>query len=492
MRFRNAKLVTVEPVVFLYMFATYLLVFVMPLYVINRYQTESLVAALKKNLSVNNTVLCTSLAYPKNQSFVCISNQDLANCSNSSGSDGSVVERSTTLILLANVAGQLPSVFVALISGPMSDRVGRKPLMVALSLAGVLSAGVVLAIMYLDLSVYYFVLCYFINSLGGGSTGLFFSYLADISSPRWITYRIGFAEGMLVLSIALCTAAGGAWIGSSNCYYPYIAWLMLASYLAVLLYVLVFLPESLAREERQRRHAIAGHRSGLRSVFRGLEIVFMPGHSRWRISTHLYTLGIIYLIATGLSSVNTLYFTHSPLQWGSELIGLYNATFFLTHGAALIFLLPILVTFKLHDSIISLVGMTFSALMAILNIFVQRKWQMFAIGTVVGLEAIAAPPMRSMLSASVNPSDQGAIFSVVAVVQSICSMIGTVVFLLTYSHILTAGWPAGTVFSLTAFFAASTLPLSIVLFLCRNKKGAKYEAPPISEEKKGLLIPSSL
>eukprot|EP00731_Ephydatia_muelleri_P023188 Em0015g771a len=415
MRFRNAKLVTVEPVVFLYMFATYLLVFVMPLYVINRYQTESLVAALKKNLSVNNTVLCTSLAYPKNQSFVCISNQDLANCSNSSGSDGSVVERSTTLILLANVAGQLPSVFVALISGPMSDRVGRKPLMVALSLAGVLSAGVVLAIMYLDLSVYYFVLCYFINSLGGGSTGLFFSYLADISSPRWITYRIGFAEGMLVLSIALCTAAGGAWIGSSNCYYPYIAWLMLASYLAVLLYVLVFLPESLAREERQRRHAIAGHRSGLRSVFRGLEIVFMPGHSRWRISTHLYTLGIIYLIATGLSSVNTLYFTHSPLQWGSELIGLYNATFFLTHGAALIFLLPILVTFKLHDSIISLVGMTFSALMAILNIFVQRKWQMFAIGTVVGLEAIAAPPMRSMLSASVNPSDQvAAIFTPVA------------------------------------------------------------------------------
>eukprot|EP00731_Ephydatia_muelleri_P023194 Em0015g777a len=187
----------------------------------------------------------------------------------------------------------------------MSDRVGRKPLMVALSLAGVLSAGVVLAIMYLDLSVYYFVLCYFINSLGGGSTGLFFSYLADISSPRWITYRIGFAEGMLVLSIALCTAAGGAWIGSSNCYYPYIAWLMLASYLAVLLYVLVFLPESLAREERQRRHAIAGHRSGLRSVFR--------------------------------------------------------------------------------------------------------------VGTVVGLEAIAAPPMRSMLSASVNPSDQvAAIFTPVA------------------------------------------------------------------------------
>ena len=40
-------------------------------------------------------------------------------------------------------------------------------------------------------------------------------------------------------------------------------------------------------------------------------------------------------------------------------------------------------------------------------------------------------------------------------------MIASVTFSLMYGHILKAGWPAGTVFSLTAFFAASTLPFSM-------------------------------
>ena len=55
----------------------------------------------------------------------------------------------------------------------------------------------------------------------------------------------------------------------------------------------------------------------------------------------------------------------------------------------------------------------------------------------------------------------GAIFSMVAVVQSICSVLSIVAFSSMYGHILKAGWPAGTVFSLTAFFAASTLPLAM-------------------------------
>ena len=252
--------------------------------------------------------------------------------------------------------------------------------MLALSISGALSAGIILLIMYLRLDIHFFVLVYFVNSLGGGTPVLFtstFSYIADFSSARWMTYRIGFAEGILVLSIAASTAVGGAWIKNSDCYFPNLAWLMLAGYLAIAIYVLLFLPESLSREERLRRRMLAGNPPGCRSILRGLEIVFMPGHSRWRLWIFLYVLGIIYLVASGLNTVNTLYFTHPPLQWGSELIGLYNTVFFMMHGVALVFVLPILVAVKLHDSIISFAGMTFSAAMAILNIFVRSTWQMF-------------------------------------------------------------------------------------------------------------------
>ena len=55
----------------------------------------------------------------------------------------------------------------------------------------------------------------------------------------------------------------------------------------------------------------------------------------------------------------------------------------------------------------------------------------------------------------------GAIFSVVASVQSICSVIASLAYAQMDDRILKAGWPAGTVFSLTAFFAASTLPFTM-------------------------------
>ena len=264
-RLRQRKIVTVEPVIFLYIFAYYLMSFSSQLYIINQYQAETLVRAVLKNSS---NIRCRDLAY-HNRSFVCISNDDLTNCSNNSGSGDSAEERSNTLILVTNLAGQIPSVFVALVCGPISDRVGRRPMMLALSISGALSAGIFLVIMYLRLDIHFLVLASFVSSLGGGIPGLLtasFSYIADFSSSKWMTYRIGFAEGMLFMGAGLSSAVGGVWLKSSDCYYPYIALLVLAIYLVIGMYVVLYLPESIGRQERLKRHTLGGHPSGCRSI----------------------------------------------------------------------------------------------------------------------------------------------------------------------------------------------------------------------------------
>ena len=420
---RQWKIVTVEPVIFLCCFAAALIFFTSQLYIINQYQAEMLVASVSKNSS---DARCRDLAYP-NRSFVCITNDALNNCTNSTNGDV-VEERSNTLILVTNMASTIPSVLVALVCGPISDRVGRRPLMLALTFFGSLSAAVFLIVMHFRLDIHYLVLVAFVNSLGGGLPGLLtasFSYITDFSSGKWMTYRIGFAECMLFLGAGLSYVLGGVWLKSSDCYYPYMIWLVLASYLATGIYILLYLPESLDRTERLRRHALSGHPSGFRSILRGLEIVFMPGHSRWRLWSFLYVLGVIYFIATGVSAVTTLYFSNPPLQWGPDLIGYYSIMAFTMHGAALVFLLPILIALKVHDAAISFVGLSFSAVMAVLNIFVKETWQMFtskspssckactspclclSVGILVSIEAIAAPPIRSMVSKSVHPSDKG-------------------------------------------------------------------------------------
>ena len=376
-RFRQLKIMTVEPVIFLHVFASTLMSFIFQMYTINQHQAVTLVAAVSKNSSHAH---CRDLAYP-NRSFVCITIQDLSNCTNSSASYDGVEERTSTLILVTNVAGQILSILVALFCGPISDRVGRKPMMLVLSVSGTLSAGIVLVIMYLKLDVYFFILASFVSSLGGGTPVLIttcFSYITDISSGKWLTYRIGIAEGMLLLSAGLCTTVAGVWLNRSNCFYPYVIWLVLSAFLAIGVYVVLYLPESLSIGERLRKRALTSNQPmGWRTILRGLSIVFLPGHSRWRLWLLVYMLGGIYFISSGLGAVSNLYLTHLPLQWGAELIGYYDLVVSILHGFALIFLLPTLVALTLHDSVISFVGMLFCASMAVLTIFVKTTWQMF-------------------------------------------------------------------------------------------------------------------
>lgn len=376
-RFRQLKIMTVEPVLFLYIFAASMMSFVFQMYTINQHVSATLVTTISKNSSDAH---CRDLAYP-NRSFVCISTQAFLNCTNSTASYDIVEEQTSTLILVSGVAGQILSILVALVCGPISDKVGRKPMMLVLSVSGALSAGINLVIMYLKLDIHYFILSSLVSSLGGGIPALIticFSYISDISSGKWLTYRIGVGEGMLFLSAGLCSTVAGVWLNRSNCFYPYIMWLVLAAFLTIGVYVVLYLPESLSGEERLRRRELMGDRPlGWKILLRGLAIVFLPGHSRWRLWLLVYMLGVVYFIASGISSVNNLYLTHPPLNWGPELIGYYDLLISILHGVALVFILPALVALTLHDSLISFVGMLFCASMAVLNIFVQTTWQMF-------------------------------------------------------------------------------------------------------------------
>ena len=186
--------------------------------------------------------------------------------------------------------------------------------MLVLSVSGTLSAGIVLVIMYLKLDVYFFILASFVSSLGGGTPVLIttcFSYITDISSGKWLTYRIGIAEGMLLLSAGLCTTVAGVWLNRSNCFYPYVIWLVQSAFLAIGVYVVLYLPESLSIGERLRKQALTSNQPmGWRTILRGLSIVFLPGHSRWRLWLLVYMLGGIYFISSGLGAVSNLYLTH--------------------------------------------------------------------------------------------------------------------------------------------------------------------------------------
>lgn len=138
---------------------------------------------------------------------------------------------------------------------------------------------------------------------------------------------------------------------------------------------------------------------------------------------------IFYLNAVGATSINTLYLLHGPLAWNPGIIGVYQSISEFVHGIALIVLLSFLVIIGLPDALIVLLGMIWATALFTAQGLVRVTAQMFigellglyvihkyishhfliltAVGIVQGGEAIARPPLRSLMSKAVAVEDQG-------------------------------------------------------------------------------------
>ncbi len=113
-------------------------------------------------------------------------------------------------------------------------------------------------IVWFHLDPYFFILANLFTGLGGDFTGVLagsFSYIADISSPKWRTFRIGVIECMLSIGGALGQILSGYLLSVTDCYFLPLMGVVVLCCLASLLWVILLVPESLSQEERLKRIA---------------------------------------------------------------------------------------------------------------------------------------------------------------------------------------------------------------------------------------------
>ena len=359
--FRKKKIITVEPVLFLYMFGLYLLLSVDEQYIFNRYGRDEFRNELNYSGPFN---FCMSTT--------------LLNAEVGRGAGDKVEEDTSYLDLYVGVAGQLPAIFAALLYGPLSDRIGRKPIMLIIALAGCCTGAVTLVIMYLDLSVYLIIPLAVVNALAGSFPGMLtavYSYTADVSSKKWLTLRLGILEAMIFIGATISLALGGQWLLRTSCYFQGAIWMYLACNVANILYVIFWLPESMSKIQRKNR--MKNQPSGFRSLARGVRIFVVKQYSRWRLWFALVSMFFFYITAVGATSINTLYLLHGPLKWNPGIIGIYQSISELMHGVSLLVLLPFLVVIGMPDPLIILLGIVFATAMFTSQGLVQTSTQMF-------------------------------------------------------------------------------------------------------------------
>ena len=368
---RNAKIVTVEPVIFLYMLGTFLY---FPLYQQYYYLRYGMDQLRDTNFTAPNTSFCL--------------NSTEIDEYGGNGTYKIVESLSNNLLTYGTIANRVLSIIATLIMGPLSDRYGRRVIIIIVA-TGMLMQGVFsLFIVYFNLSLYFFILTQAIAGATGDFAAMLmacFTYVVDVGSLRWRTLRIAIAEAMLFFAGAIGEGLiSGLWLKMLNCYFIPPIWLFIACALAIIGYTLVFLPESLSSEERQ--NLASKKQSKLQSLAMGFRILFcqFKEYAVWKIWGSLVIVFVLASNMSGSSGLSVFYFKAKlSLDWDPEITGFYLGAQQLSHMVGLLVILPVLMVCKLPDALISLIGLAVNCAMNVFIGLAGKTYQLFISKTFV-------------------------------------------------------------------------------------------------------------
>ncbi|KAM9801543.1 proton-coupled folate transporter [Neosynchiropus ocellatus] len=353
-------------------------------------------------------------------------------CSNSSGPPDPLLQEVETLTahwnLYINLAGFSVGLLVVPLLGSWSDLAGRRPVLIVPSLGLALQAVIYLLVMYLKLPVAYFLVGRLLSGLSGDFNAILagcFAYIADISDRRSRTFRVAILEACLGLSGMLASIIGGHWRRAQGYINPF--WLVLATSLATALYAYLFVRESVHPDPSAKLLTARHHKAVWRLFTTGGSSSEDSGKFH-RFKLWLYTLCFFVVVSVhfGTRELYVLYELSTPLCWGSTLIGYGSAALHLAYLSSLLGLKVMKLCLK--DSWVAITGLISNMTGLVVFSVADTTALMFTGYGLLFLFMATTPVLRSKLSKLVGHSEQGALFSTVACVESLCYLVGSAIF----------------------------------------------------------------
>ncbi len=360
----KSKVFKIEPLLFLYMFSRF---FFVPMY--QQYYFFRFGSDLLQN---------TSFPFP-NGSF-CL-NSSLVDKYAGHDAHKTVETLSSNLLLYGQLAVRIPGMITVLIVGPLSDRFGRKVVLMLALIGNLLQSVLAFFIVWFHLHPYFFILANLFTGLGGDFTGVLagsFSYIADVSSPKWRTFRIGFIEGMLALGGALGQFLSGYSLNQTHCNFLPIMGAVVVCCLASLLWVILLVPESLSREERLKR--IAEKPSAVQVGLRGLKMFLgrVPQYSAWKLWVAAMMLNLPLFNTEGNILISVYFLKAPPFDLNASIIGILQSMQSVARALSVTFVLfSFSIALRLPDSVSAFVGISFQLAANVLTGFASRTFQLY-------------------------------------------------------------------------------------------------------------------
>lgn len=308
------------------------------------------------------------------------------------------------------------------IMGGLSDRFGRRPVLLA-SLFG-------FGLDYIFLAFAPTLAWLFVGRVIAGMMGASFTtgaaYIADVSTPETRAQNFGIIGAAFGLGFIIGPLLGGLLeeYGSRT---PF----MVSAGLSLLnwLYGFFILPESLKPENRRKfEWSRANPVSSLLNLKRYPVIIGL-----------VTSLIMVYISAHAVQS-NWAYYTMEKFKWTPRIVGFSLAVvglvFAVVQGGLIRMIIP-----KLGNERSVYVGLGLNASGLLLFALATKTWMMFAFTVVYCLGGIAGPALQGIISTQVPANEQGELQGALTSLMSVTSIVGPPLMTSTFSYFTNSATP---------------------------------------------------
>jgi len=336
--------------------------------------------------------------------------------------------------------------FCAPLLGALSDRFGRRPVI----LASIFGLGLHYLLLAVAPSLWFMLIARVIGGVTGASFSVANAYASDVSSAERRAKSFGLIGAAFGLGFIFGPMLGGL-LGSIDLHLPF----YVAAGLALIngLYGLIVVPESLPRD---RRAAFELKRANPFAALLAL--------SRQREIGRLVLVFALVVLAQLILQTTWVLFTHFRFGWGTRENGF--ALFCVGLVAAVVqgvLLGPLLRRFG--EVRLALAGLSVGAIAYLLYGLALQGWMMYAI--IIGnfISFAAGPALQGIVSNAVGPREQGVTMGALNSINSIMFVVAPAIgtpLLAQVSHLPPSDWRVGITFFVSAVLQA------VALFLARR------------------------
>ena len=350
--------------------------------------------------------------------------------------------------------------FCAPVLGNLSDRFGRRPVL----LFALLALGGDYLIMGFAPVIAWLFVGRMIAGVAGASFTPAYAYVADITEPARRAQNFGLMGAAFGIGFIVGPAIGGL-LGGLGPRAPFFAAGAIALANTALGYFA--LPESLPQESRRPFHWSRANPLGTLVQMRRYPVV-------------TWLLGALFLWQLGHQVLPSTwaFYTISKFHWTSAEVGYSLAFVGLVMAVAQGVLTRVLIPWIGGERRAAAAGMAAGLLAYVGYAFVTQGWMMYVVALTTFLFALTYPSMNALASQQIPANAQGELQGAVASLYSLSSIVGPPLMTQVFGHF--SARSAGVYFPGAAFLTAAVLTAGCAILFARSMPFAPQRAAAAS------------